>query len=54
MKLIAATTLIVIGTASAALPPGYKDQIWCPQKTCEIYTNLYGWDGAADSSLLRK
>ena len=44
--LIAATTLYIIGGASATLPPGYEDQIWCPKNTCEIYANPYGWDGA--------
>lgn len=48
--LIAATTLFIIGGASATLPPGYEDQIWCPKNTCEIYANPYGWDGAPDSS----
>jgi len=34
MKLIAATTLaIIIGAASAVLPPGCEDQIWCPENT---------------------
>ena len=52
MKLLATTNLVIviIGSASAALPPGYEDQIWCPKNTCEIYTNPYGIAGA-DSSL---
>lgn len=51
MKLFATTYLVVIiGAASATLPPGYEDQIWCPKNTCEIYTNPYGITGA-DSSL---
>jgi hypothetical protein len=53
MKLLATTNLVIviIGSASAALPPGYEDQIWCPKNTCEIYTNPYGIAGA-DSSLV--
>ena len=50
MKLIASNMLAIIGTASATLPPGHEDQIWCPKNTCEIYRNSYGITGA-DSSL---
>ena len=51
LVLIAATTLVIIGAASAILPPGYEDQIWHPQNNCEIYVNPYGWDSAPSSSL---
>lgn len=40
---------ILIGVARAALPPGYEDQIWCPPDNCEVYTNPYGFRGAASS-----
>ena len=41
MKIITATTLIIIGTASVVLPPVGEDQIWCPENTCEIYAKPY-------------
>lgn len=38
-----------IHKASAALPPGYEDQIYCPPDNCEIYINPFGYVGAASS-----
>lgn len=51
MKLLSftvASSYLSISTR-ATLPPGYEDQMWCAPGNCEIYTNPYGYVGAASS-----
>ncbi|KAL7498771.1 hypothetical protein ACHAWT_008781 [Skeletonema menzelii] len=51
MRLIsfAIASSLSVGISNAALPPGYEDQIYCPPGNCEIYTNPFGYVGAASS-----
>ena len=46
---IIATLSHSIHEASAALPPGYEDQNYCPPDNCEIFINPFGFRGALSS-----
>ena len=46
---IIATLSLIVHNFSAALPPGYEDQIYCPPDNCEVYINPIDDLGAASS-----
>lgn len=48
MKLFA-FVLAIPGIVNAVLPPGHEDDIWCPEGTCQIYTNPYQTVGGSSS-----